>query len=64
MEQSNRDRVLAMLLPAILIGVGYLLFFNEQKTLDEARAGLQAAQAAAVVPAAVEMQRMKLADLQ
>lgn len=35
MEQSNRDRILAMLLPAILVGVGYFLFFNEQKSLDE-----------------------------
>lgn len=64
MEQSNRDRILAMLLPAILIGVGYFLFFNEQKTLDEVRAGLQAAQVAAVGPEAVGMQRMKLAELQ
>ncbi len=64
MEQSNRDRILAMLLPAILVGVGYFLFFNEQKSLDEARAGLQAAQIAAVGPEAVGLQRMKLAELQ
>ncbi|MBA4019317.1 MAG: hypothetical protein C0483_19295 [Pirellula sp.] len=64
MEQSNRDRVLAMLLPAILIALGYFLFFNEQKTLDEARAGLLSAQAAAVSPEAVGMQRMRLAEMQ
>lgn len=64
MEQSNRDRVLAMLLPAILIGVGYFLFFSEQKTLDEARAGLEAAKSSAVGPEAVGLQRMKLAAMQ
>lgn len=63
MEQSARDRILAMLLPAILVGAGYMLFFNKQKDLDAAEAELAAAKASAVDPMMVDLERMKLAEL-
>lgn len=63
MEQSSRDKILAMLLPAILIGCGYFLLFNKQKDLDAACAAYDAAVMSAVDPMLVNVERMKLAEL-
>jgi len=63
MDKAARERVLAVLLPTILIGAGYFTLFNRSKDLDAARADLAATELSAVPVEAVGVQLVELEKL-
>lgn len=62
MSPETRDTVLRMLLPALLVGTGYLALFNRSGELSAAQAALEAARAAAVDDFAVQRAHMETAE--
>ncbi|MBL9095117.1 MAG: hypothetical protein JNL96_28120 [Planctomycetaceae bacterium] len=63
MDKAARERVLAVLLPTILIGAGYFMVFNRHKDLEAARADLAATELSALPPEAVGVQLVELEKL-
>jgi len=61
MNSETRDTVLRLLLPALLIGAGYIALFSRSGELSAAQAALEAARAAAVDDFAVQRARMEAA---
>lgn len=63
MKPETRDTVLRMLLPALLVGAGYIALFNRSSELATAQEKLEAARAAAVDDFALMQARMAAAKL-
>lgn len=62
MNAETRDSVLRMLLPALIVFMGYYFFFDRTTELNESAAKLTAAKAAAVDDLTLGMARMQSAE--
>lgn len=62
MARTPREQNILTALPALLVLIVYLLSFSRQAELTQAAASLEAARAAAVSPAAVDVERTALAQ--
>jgi hypothetical protein len=60
---ETRDSVLRMILPGLLIALGYVFFFSRGEELRTAQSGLESAQASAVSEMDVAVARLKTVEL-